>query len=414
MMSLLVPTPTDFVVLSLSVIAAGVMKQREAAIAKIDDESDKWFHSTSGGDHPDPPLDYDKYLLFKSLFAEREDDPWIRVARMKSDVVEVERKRKADARVTSLVEKFRRDVAASSSSSYSVDTEEFLQFIHRVEFERNREAADRSKDPDQMIIRMRLDDAMDFASTLRPGKCTQSAVLSQLPPHAYDVGGRVIKNSLGALKPSVIPEQNVREATMLRLVARQEMYDLMNNKRYRNNWAAAAAAVRLGNPVPTPPLPMDLRRGSDDSSSSRLRRGEGGLGGGGALASGAALESSRSEGSPDTASLHSALQSGSVRSMSASARSSSTHSLLSNSNSHHSCSPSMKGYYPSIRSKQSQVKVPSSLPRPGSYRITPHSSTLLLSSSSALSSSALSSSAAAAGKGSRPTPPQSAGRFRTK
>jgi len=104
-----------------------------------------------------------------------------------------------------------------------VDADEFLQLIHQVEFERNREAADRAKDPDQLIIRMRLDNATDFATTLRPGKCTQSAVMSQLPPHAYDVDGRVIKNSLGSFRPSLIPEQNVRDATMLRLVARQEM-----------------------------------------------------------------------------------------------------------------------------------------------------------------------------------------------
>lgn len=360
------------------------MKQREAAIAKIDEEPDRWFSSSD----PDPsrslPLDYEKYLLFKSLFAEREDDPWIRVARMKSNAAEVERKRRADTRVSSLVEKFRRDVAANSSSSYSVNADEFLKFIHRVEFERNREAADRAKDPDQMIIRMRLDDAMDFATTLRPGKCTQSAVMSQLPPHAYDVAGRVIKNSLGALKPSVIPEQNVRDATMLRLVARQEMYDLMNNKRYHSNWTAAAEG--LGNHPQrdkakhTPPMDLLFRTKNSDESS-RFRRGVAS-----SLASGGALESSRSEGSPD-ASLHSALQSGSVRSMSASARSSSIHSLLSQQSS-------------SVRSKtssssrQSQLKVPSSLPRPGSYRITPNSSTLLTAT--------------------RPTPPQSAGRFRTK
>jgi len=361
------------------------MKQREAAIAKIDEESDRWLSSEQDPNRS-PPLDYEKYLLFKSLFAEREDDPWIRVARMKSDAVEVERKRRADTRVSSLVEKFRRDVAANSSSSYSVNAEEFLKFIHRVEFERNREAADRAKDPDQMIIRMRLDDAIDFATTLRPGKCTQSAVMSQLPPHAYDVAGRVIKNSLGAHKPSVIPEQNVRDATMLRLVARQEMYDLMNNKRYHSNWTASAAAVGLGNPPQkdkakrTPPMDLLLRtRNSDDSS--RLRRGVAS-----ALASGGALESSRSEGSPDP-SLHSALLSGSVRSMSASARSSSIHSLLS----HQSSSVRSKT---SSSSRQSQLKVPSSLPRPGSYRITPHSSTLLTAT--------------------RPAPPQSAGRFRTK
>jgi len=60
------------------------------------------------------------------------------------------------------------------------DADEFLQLIHQVEFERNRKAADRAKDPDQLIIRIRLDNATVFATTLRPGNKTNYTEIRQL------------------------------------------------------------------------------------------------------------------------------------------------------------------------------------------------------------------------------------------